>query len=67
MTKPEQIKDEQINLKDLREICQAYIDFNDNDEEYHEDNDYDVYIFETAMVTIFGKEVFNDFINKRQP
>ena len=67
MTKPEQLKDEQINLDDLREICQQYIDFNDNDEEYSEDNDYSSYIFETAMTTIFGKEVFNDFINKRQP
>ena len=67
MIKPEQIKDEQINLKDLRQMCQYYIDFVDNDKEYSEDNDYSDYIFEAAMTTIFGKEVFHDFINKRQP
>lgn len=65
MEKPKQLNTEEIDLNALKEICQNYIDFVDNDEEYHEDNDYDHYIFETAMETVFGKEVWN-FINNRQ-
>lgn len=65
MEKPKQLKTEEIDLNALKEICQNYIDFVDNNEEYHEDNDYDHYIFETAMETVFGKEVWN-FINNRQ-
>lgn len=65
MEKPKQLNTEEIDLNALKEICQNYIDFVDNNEEYHEDNDYDHYIFETAMETIFGKEVWN-FINNRQ-
>jgi len=65
MKKPKQLKAEEIDLTSLRDICQSYIDFIDNDKEYCEDNDYDEYIFETAMNTIFGKKVW-DFINNRQ-
>ena len=63
MEKPKQL--EQINLDELIKICQEYIDFIDNDEEYYEDNDFDQYIFEKAMETIFGENVF-EYINKRQ-
>ena len=63
MEKPKQL--EQINLDELKKICQEYIDFVDNDEEYHEDNDFDQYIFETAMITIFGENVF-EYIDQRQ-
>ena len=65
MEKPKQINTEEIDLTDLKEITQDYINFIDNDEEYHEDNDYNWHIFETAMETIFGKDVW-DFINNRQ-
>ena len=65
MEKPKQLNTEEIDLSALKEICQNYIDFVDNDEKYHEDNDYDHCIFEIAMETIFGKEVWN-FINNRQ-
>ena len=61
--KPQQLKE--VNLDKLKRICQSYIDFVDNDEEYYEDNDYDHYIFEQAMETIFGEDVFN-YINSRQ-
>jgi len=61
--KPQQLKE--INLDKLKRICQEYIDFVDNDEEYYEDNDYDHYIFEQAMKTVFGEDVF-DYINTRQ-
>lgn len=63
MKKPEQINEPDLTA--LRKICQDYIDFIDNDEEYHEDNDYNQYVFETALETIFGKDVY-EYINKRR-
>lgn len=63
MKKPEQLQN--ANLTQLRKICQDYLDFVDNDKEYSEDNDFNEYIFETAMQTFFGDKVF-DYINKRQ-
>ena len=64
MKKPIQLNRKEISLLRLREICQEYLDFVDDDKEYHEDNDYDIYIFEAAMQTIFGEGVW-DFINNR--
>ena len=61
--KPKQL--ETIDLEMLRNICQEYIDFVDNDDVYYNDNDYDHYIFETALTTIFGNDIF-EYINKRQ-
>ena len=66
MKKPAQLNLESIDLTDLQNICQQYIDFVDNDKEYHEDNDYDHYIFEQAMEAIFGLDVW-EFVNNRQP
>ena len=63
MNKPNQLDNPDLNS--LREICQEYVDFIDNDDEYHEDNNYDHYIFEEAMTTIFGEDVW-DFINNRR-
>lgn len=63
MEKPKQIGE--VDLQKLREVCQQYIDFIDNDEEYHDDNDYDHYIFEKALEAIFGKEVWK-FINYKK-
>lgn len=63
MEKP--VKLENINTKELIEICQEYIDFIDNDDKYQNDNDYKKYIFEVAMETIFGKKVW-DFINNKR-
>ena len=65
MEKPKLLKTEEIDLTELKDVCKDYICFVDNDEEYHEDNNYDHYIFETAMETVFGKKVW-DFINNRQ-
>lgn len=59
--KPIQLKE--INLEILRKTCQDYIDFIYSNE-YHEDNDYTHYIYEAAMQSIFGENVF-DIINKR--
>ena len=61
MKKPEQLKKEEIDFSPLMEICQKYIDYVDNDEEYQEDNNYDNYIFEKAMESVFGEKVW-DFI-----
>jgi hypothetical protein len=63
MKKPEKL--ENVDTKKLSEICQQYIDFVDNNKEYHEDNDFEHYIFESAMETIFGAKVWS-FIRNRQ-
>ena len=65
MKKPKILKDEQINLQELKDTCQYYIDFIDNNEIYHEDNDNAHYVFEKAMEALFGKDVWS-FINNRQ-
>ncbi len=58
---------ETADLQKLRDVCQEYINFIDNDEEYHEDEEdhYANQVFETAMETVFGKDVW-DFINNRR-
>ena len=63
MEKPKILENPDISR--LVKICQEYMDFVDNDEEYYEDNGYEHYIFEEAMSTLFGKRVF-DFINERR-
>lgn len=63
MEKPKQL--ETVDLQNLRKICQDYMNFVDDDEEYHDDNDYNQYIFEMAMETFFGKDVWV-FINNRR-
>lgn len=63
LRKPTQLQE--VDLENLRKICQEYIDFVDNDEEFHEDNDYDNSIFEVAMSTFFGENVW-EFINNRK-
>ncbi len=65
MKKPEQLQ--AINLEELREKCQEYLDFIDDDEEYNEDgdDDYENDILNAAMKAVFGKEVWK-FINSRR-
>lgn len=63
MEKPKQL--ETVDLQNLRKICQDYMNFVDDDEEYHDDNDYNQYIFERAMETFYGKDVWT-FINNRR-
>jgi hypothetical protein len=63
MEKPKQLIE--VNLDELRKICQEYVDFVDSDDEYYEDNNYDQYIFGRAMVALYGKDVFN-WINERR-
>lgn len=63
MEKPNQLKE--VKLEELRKICQEYIDFVDSDDDYYEDNDFDQYIFEKAMIALYGKDVFK-WINERR-
>ena len=53
---------ENPDLKNLRDICQEYIDKLDEDGHSHDDIDH--YIFEEAMKTMFGTDVF-DWINSQ--
>ena len=63
LIKPTQLKE--TDLSELREVCQNYIDFIDNDVEYREDNDFSNYIFEQALEVIYGKDIWG-FVNNRQ-
>lgn len=54
----------EYDLGELRNICQEYIDFVDDDNRYNEDNNYDNYIFEKALEVVFGKDVW-EFVNNR--
>lgn len=59
----------------LCQYCGEYIDGEapgyprscgcDGGDEYHEDNDYETYIAEHAMLCVFGKDVYSKFINKK--
>lgn len=51
------------NINDLKAICQSYINYVDSDN-YHEDNDFKHYIFETAIETFFDKDVWK-FLNSK--
>ena len=53
-----------VNITDLRKVCQGYVDFRAS-KEYHEDNDYKVYIYEAALEAIFGKKIW-EYINGRR-
>jgi len=61
--RPKMLDDKKINLESLKETCEEYIE-HIYSEKYHEDNDYDHFIFETAMTTLYGENVF-DIINKK--
>jgi hypothetical protein len=65
MEKPKQLTE--INVEALRTACQEYVDFMDNDEEYHEDliGDYEHEVMEKAMEAIFGWDVW-EWITLRQ-
>lgn len=49
-----------IDVEPLKKICQDYINALANDG--YADEDFDHYIFETAMECIFGKDVWR-FVN----
>jgi hypothetical protein len=47
----------------LKKVCDEYIKFLES-EDYHEDNDFDNYIFEAAMDAIYGPKIW-DFVNEK--
>lgn len=61
MTKPKMKKD--INTSNLKKIVQDYVNYVAS-REYHEDNDYEYYIFETAMDTFYDKNIW-EYINSK--
>lgn len=61
--RPKVVKDND-SLRELVNLCEDYINFIDS-EEYHEDNDYDHYIFEKAMEFIYGSTIW-DYINSKE-
>lgn len=46
-----------VDFGPIIDIAENYLDFVEGDE-YHEDNDYRYYIFETVMKTLYGDRVF---------
>lgn len=61
--KPKMLPDNEINLNPLKEMLQSCIDDIWSDD-YSEDNDDSQYVYETAMTTFFGEDVW-DKINKQ--
>jgi len=64
MEKPKQLPDIDIEIDSIKEMCQNYIDFVASDD-YHEDNDFKHYIFETTLESIFGRQVW-EYINSKR-
>lgn len=63
MEKPEPLKN--IDLVGLTAICEEYLNFLNDDENYHEGNNYDHLIYGKALEAIYGPKVF-DYINGRR-
>ena len=59
MEKPNRLN--AINFTKLIKLCEDYIDYVSSDN-YCEDNDYDYYIFEEAINSIFGDSAW-EYIN----
>jgi len=55
LEKPQQL--ETFDLTPLMKICSDYIDFVATD--YHDDSDWDHYIYETAIEALYGKDVWD--------
>jgi hypothetical protein len=64
LTKPDPIIN--VDVIKLRGLCQDYINAVES-ENFCDDtgSDYCHYIFEEAIMTFFGRDVFNSYINKR--
>ena len=53
MEKPKQL--EVIEIDRIKKICQEYVDYIEI-KEYHDDNDYRYYIYETVIESVFGTD-----------
>ena len=61
------VKPKMLQISDISKligVCQRYIDDVDSND-YNEDNDWSNYIYEEAIETFFGKDVWN-WINDRE-
>ncbi len=58
------IKTSNPDLSKLYKLCEEYFDFMLS-EKYHDDNDFSHYIYEETLTTLYGKDVFKNFINKK--
>ena len=58
---PKLVKKSEIDLKPLINVCKQYMEF--VQKQYHDDNNFANYIFETAMETLYGSG-FWDWHNK---
>lgn len=65
MNKPEMLTDDKIDISSLKKLCKNYIDF-EFSPEYHEDNDFKQYLFEVALETIYGKNIWEKLAKKNQ-
>jgi hypothetical protein len=63
LSKPKLIRDSDLDLTKLKYILIQYMEYLSSDN-YHEDNDYVQYIFETTLETFYGKDIFDSYINK---
>jgi hypothetical protein len=61
MKKPKKRKE--INYSELETVCKQHLD-NISSGKYHEDDNDAHYIYEYAMMSIYGKDVF-DYINSK--
>lgn len=59
---PELLSDEKLNLKLLKKNCEDYVNKVIKNKEYPKDNDDEYYIFEEALKTFYGKDIFK-FLN----
>lgn len=52
----------------LIRVCEEYINFMDDDDQYYEDKQSDQvhYVFEQALETVYGDNIF-EWINARRP
>lgn len=57
-SKPQQINP---NYEQLKKTCSNYIDFVASPK-YHEDNDWEIWIYEVAMEALYGDKIW-DWIN----
>jgi hypothetical protein len=49
---------EPIDIDRIVKICKNYVNFVYSDD-YHEDNDYDHYIFEDVLMSVYGNDIFD--------
>jgi hypothetical protein len=60
---PYQLPPDKIELRKLKELLNNYINYLASPE-YHEDNDWETWIYEQALITFYGESIF-DWINNQ--